>query len=84
MLFEPIGDKILIREIEEVQTKAGILLAKQTPQVFKAEVVKARADQLVKDSDIVLVNRSNLVQVSFENIKHYIVEEKNILAVVGN
>jgi len=93
MTIKPLGDKVVIKMVEAVETtKSGIVLpgtAKEKPQV--AEVVAVgpggvvegkEITMLVKIGDKVLINKYSGTEVKLDDVELTIVRQSDILAVV--
>ncbi len=93
MTIKPLGDKVVIKMVEAVETtKSGIVLpgtAKEKPQV--AEVVAVgpggvvegkEITMLVKIGDKVLINKYSGTEVKLDDVTLTIVRQSDILAVV--
>ena len=93
MTIKPLGDKVVIKMVEAVETtKSGIVLpgtAKEKPQV--AEVVAVgpggvvegkEITMLVKIGDKVLINKYSGTEVKLDDVSYIIVKQSDILAVI--
>ena len=92
---KPLGDRILVRRLEEVEVKKGGIIipdtAKEKP--LEAEVValgtgrknddgKAIAFE-VKEGNRVLIGKYSGTEVTVNDIEYTILREEDILAIVG-
>ena len=94
MSIKPLGDKIVIRVIEEAeQTSGGIFIpdsAKEKPQ--KGEVVAVAEGKVmengerepmdVKVGDVVLYAKYSGTDVKYENVEYKILSIKDVLAII--
>ncbi len=93
MKFKPLGDRVLLKPIEEEEKKGGIIIpdtAKEKPQ--KGEVVavgpgkKDESGKLiemnVKVGDKILYGKYSGTEIKLEGINYLIVNEDDILGVV--
>ena len=95
MAFRPLGDRVLVKRVEEEsKTKGGIIIpdtAKEKP--MEAEVVAVgdgkinengtRNPMSVKAGQKVLIGKYSGTEVKIDGIDHVIVREDEILAIVG-
>jgi len=95
MKIKPLADKVLIKRLEaETKTKGGIVLpdsAKEKPR--KGEIIAVgdgklldngeRAAFQVKKGDIVLFSTYGGTEVKVDGKEYMIMEESDILAVIG-
>ncbi len=94
MTLKPLGDRLLVKPIEqEEKTASGIILpetAKEKPQEGEVLAVGpgvrkedgARVEMDVKVNDIVLYAKYAGTEVKMEGIKYLILRESDILAIV--
>ena len=93
MKLVPLGDKVIIRQMEaEEKTKSGIVLptqSKEKPQ--EAEVIAVgpggeingdKVIMMVKEGDKVIYSKYAGTEVKFENETYIIVRQADILAIV--
>ena len=96
MAFRPLGDRVLVRRVEEEQkTKGGIIIpdtAKEKPQEGEIIAVgpgardeNGKVQALdVKTGDRVLFGKYSGTDVKIEGEEHLILREDDILGVVEN
>ena len=96
MKFRPLHDRILVKRLEESETKRGGIIipdsAKEKPQ--QAEVVAVGSGKLlengqrgacdVKAGDRILFGKYSGAEVRLEGEDHLILREDEILAVLGS
>jgi len=93
MKLVPLGDKVVIRQMEaEEKTKSGIVLptqSKEKPQ--EAEVIAVgpggeingdKVTMMVKPGDKVIYSKYSGTEIKFENETYIIVRQADILAIV--
>ena len=95
MKLRPLGDRVVIKRVEqEEKTKGGIIIpdtAKEKP--VEAEVIAVGPGKALKDGKIspievkqgdrVLIGKWSGTEIKLEGIEHVIVREEDILAVVS-
>lgn len=95
MAIKPLGDRVLVKRVEEKEEKKGGIIipdtAKEKPQ--EAEVVAvgagkrlddgSRVEIEVKKGDRVLISKYGGTDVKLNGGEHVIVREDDILAIVG-
>ena len=96
MKFRPLHDRILVKRLEELESKRGGIIipdsAKEKPQ--QAEVVAVGSGKLlengqrvacdVKAGDRILFGKYSGAEVRLEGEDHLILREDEILAVLGS
>ncbi|MFH2021585.1 MAG: co-chaperone GroES [archaeon] len=86
MNIKPLGNRVLIRPIEvEEKTKSGLYIpeaAKEKP--LQAEVIAVGDGELVKvkPGQKVIYESYGGAEIKIENVKHIIMDVKDILAIV--
>jgi len=78
------GTRILIEKLEESKTTAGGIVLQSSTEVPKAKILHI-GPQVKEDlgiGDIIVVDWSKVGVFTFENAKHYMVDESTILAVL--
>jgi chaperonin GroES len=91
MAVHPLGDRVLVKPVEEEETKGGIIvpdMAKEKPQHGKIVAVgKGRLNTKgvripleVKKGDSVLFRRYSGTEVNIDDEKYLILQESDILA----
>ena len=94
MAFRPLGDRVLVRRVEEEQkTKGGIIIpdtAKEKP--IEGEVIAVGNGKVLEDGkvrpldikkgDRVLFGKYAGTEVKIENVEHLILREEDILGVI--
>lgn len=95
MNIKPIGDRIVVKPLEaEEVTKGGIILpdsAKEKPQKGKVVAIGAgrildngtRVPVEVKEGDTIIYSKYGGTEVKFDGEEYLIVNERDILAVLG-
>ena len=95
MAFRPLGDRVVIRRVEEeAKTKGGIIIpdnAKEKPQ--EGEVVALgtgkldehgkKIDFTVKKGDRVLISKYGGTEIKIDNENYLIMREDDILGIIG-
>jgi chaperonin GroES len=95
MKLRPLGDRVVIKRVEqEEKTKGGIIIpdtAKEKP--VEAEVIAVGPGKALKDGKIrpvevkqgdrVLIGKWSGTEIKLEGAEHVIVREEDILAVVN-
>ena len=94
MAFRPLGDRVLVRRVEEEEkTKGGIIIpdtAKEKPQEGKVIAVgKGRVlddgkvqELTVKKGDKVLFSKYSGTEVKLDGEEHTIIREDDVLAIL--
>jgi len=95
MNIKPIGDRIVVKPLEaEEITKGGIILpdsAKEKPQKGKVVAIGAgrildngtRVPVEVKEGDTIIYSKYGGTEVKFDGEEYLIVNERDILAILG-
>ena len=95
MKLRPLGDRVVIKRVEQEQmTKGGIIIpdtAKEKP--IEAEVIFVGSGKTLKDGTIrpievklgdrVLIGKWSGTEIKLEGTEHVIVREEDILAVIS-
>jgi len=93
--IKPLGDRVLVEPIEEVETKKGGIIipdsAKEKPQESKIVALgTGKTDDdgkkipfEVKKGDIVLTNKYGGTEIKIDGVEYKILNQDDILAVVG-
>jgi len=86
MGFKPLGDRIFVKYMEEVEKTAGGLFipdaAKEKPQRGKVEAVGKEVKE-VKVGDIILFDKYSGSKISIDNEDYLIVKEEEVLGVIS-
>jgi len=88
MQIQPLGDRVLIKPLEETIKKGGIIIpdtAKEKPQKGKVIAVstgKDAEDIEVKVDDKVLFGKYAGTEITIEGVDHLIISAGDILAIV--
>jgi chaperonin GroES len=86
MKFKPLGDRALVKLVEqEEQTASGIVLpdtAKEKPQTAEVIAVGAHEDVKVSVGDVVVLLKYAGTEFKIDDEEHLIVEGEDILGVV--
>ena len=85
MKIKPLGDKVVVKMVENVEeTKSGIILtgnAKEKPQF--AEVVDGKEVKMyIKQGDKVVFERYKGTEIKLDGTEYIIVSQSSILAVI--
>ena len=94
MAIKPLGDRILIRPLEQAEEKIGGIIipdtAKEKPQ--EGEVVAVGPGKLLENAerqaisvavgDKILYGKYSGTEIKYDNVEYLIVSEDNILAVI--
>jgi len=93
MKIQPIGDRILVKRVESIAKKGGIIIpdtAKEKP--MEAEVVEVGTGKLMKDGkrqpfdvkkgDRVIISKYSGSEITIDDEEYLLIEESNILAIV--
>jgi co-chaperonin GroES (HSP10) len=83
--LQALGTRIMIEKIESSRTTAGGIVLQSAQEAPQAQILSigAQVKEDVAVGDIVVVDWSRVGVFSYENEKHYVVDESTILAVVG-
>jgi chaperonin GroES len=93
--IRPLGDRVLVKPIEETEVKKGGIIipdtAKEKPQ--EGEVVAVgtgkrdengkHIDFVVKKGDKVLISKYGGTEVKLDGVAHLIMREDDILGIIG-
>ncbi len=86
MGFKPLGDRIFVKYMEEVERTAGGLFipdaAKEKPQRGKVEAVGKEVKE-VKVGDIILFDKYSGSKINIDNEDYLIVKEEEVLGVIS-
>ena len=86
MGFKPLGDRIFVKYMEEVERTAGGLFipdaAKEKPQRGKVEAVGKEVKE-VKTGDIILFDKYSGSKINIDNEDYLIVKEEEVLGVIS-
>jgi chaperonin GroES len=93
MKIQPIGDRILVKRVESVTKKGGIIIpdtAKEKP--MEAEVVEVGTGKLMKDGkrqpfevkkgDRVIIEKYSGSEITIDDVEYLLIREDGILGVV--
>lgn len=86
MKIEPLGNRVLIRPLEqETTTKSGIILpetAKEKPQQGKIEAIGDEEEMMttLAVGDTVLFAKYSGTQITLEGVEYILMEEGDVLA----
>ena len=95
MSFRPLGDRVLVKRIEEeAKTKGGIIIpdtAKEKPQEGKVVALGTgkiddngkKVDFTVKKGDKVLISKYGGTEIKIEDQNYLIMREDDILGIIG-
>jgi chaperonin GroES len=93
--IKPLGDRVLVEPIEETETKKGGIIipdsAKEKPQ--ESKIVALGTGKIdddgkkvpfeVKKGDIVLTNKYGGTEIKLDGVEYKILNQDDILAVIG-
>lgn len=93
--IQPLGQRVLVKRVDEVETSAGGIIlpdsAKEKPQ--EAKVVSLGTGGIddngnnikftVKKGDTILIGKFGGTDVSIDGVDHLIVNEGDILGIIG-
>lgn len=86
MGFKPLGDRIFVKYMEEVERTAGGLFipdaAKEKPQRGKVEAVGKEVKE-VKTGDIILFDKYSGSKINIDNEDYLIVKEEEVLGIIS-
>jgi chaperonin GroES len=86
MGFKPLGDRIFVKYMEEVERTAGGIFipdaAKEKPQRGKVEAVGKEVKE-VKVGDIILFDKYSGSKINIDNEDYLIVKEEEVLGVIS-
>jgi len=86
MGFKPLGDRVFIKFLEEIEKTAGGLYipdaAKEKPQRGKVEAVGKDVEE-VKVGDIVLFDKYSGSKINVDNEDYLIVKEEEVLGIIS-
>ena len=86
MGFKPLGDRIFVKYMGEVERTAGGLFipdaAKEKPQRGKVEAVGKEVKE-VKVGDIILFDKYSGSKINIDNEDYLIVKEEEVLGVIS-
>jgi chaperonin GroES len=86
MGFKPLGDRVFIKFLEEMEKTAGGLYipdaAKEKPQRGKVEAVGKDVEE-VKVGDIVLFDKYSGSKINVDNEDYLIVKEEEVLGIIS-
>jgi chaperonin GroES len=85
MSFQPLGDRVLVKRVEEEQkTASGIIIpdnAKEKPQEALVEAVGPEADGINKGDKVVFAKYSG-TELNLDGQEHLILESGDILGIM--
>jgi chaperonin GroES len=95
MKVQPLGDRILVKRLEQTEAKKGGIIipdsAKEKPQ--EAKVIALGQGKLLEDGkrapfevkvgDKVFVNKYGGTEIGIDDEEHLIIREDDILAIIG-
>lgn len=93
MKLVPLGDKVIIKQLEaEETTKSGIVLPTQSQEKPQQAVVIAvgpggnidgkEVTMMVKEGDTVIYSKYSGTEIKFDSEKYIIIKQSDILAIV--
>jgi chaperonin GroES len=93
MKIQPIGDRILVKRVESIAKKGGIIIpdtAKEKP--MEAEVVEIGTGKIMKDGkrqpfevkkgDRVIIEKYSGSEITIDDVEYLLIREDGILGVV--
>ncbi len=93
MKLAPLGDKVVLRQLEAQETtKSGLLLTSQSKEKPQEAIVVAvgpggmvgdtNVEMVLKEGDHVVFSRYGAMEVKFEGEEYLIMRQNDILAIV--
>jgi chaperonin GroES len=86
MGFKPLGDRVFIKFLEEMEKTAGGLYipdaAKEKPQRGKVEAIGKDVEE-VKVGDVVLFDKYSGSKINVDNEDYLIVKEEEVLGIIS-
>jgi chaperonin GroES len=94
--IKPLGDKVVVKPIEEEVTKSGLVLPetanKEKPQRGKVVAVGSgrvndegkKVELEVKPDEVVIFSKYSGTEIKIDNEEYLILSERDILAIVEN
>jgi len=86
MGFKPLGDRVFVKFLEEMEKTAGGLYipdaAKEKPQRGKVEAVGKDAKE-VKVGDVILFDKYSGSKIKIDNDEYLIIKEEEILGIIA-
>ncbi len=86
MGFKPLGDRVFVKFLEEMERTAGGIYipdaAKEKPQRGKVEAVGKDVEE-VKAGDIVLFDKYSGSKINIDNEDYLIVKEDEVLGIIS-
>ncbi len=86
MKFKPVGERVLVRPVEQEETTAsGILLpqtAKKKPQTAKVVAVGDSAEMGVSEGDVVVFARYSGTNIKLDDEDHLVLDSDDLLGIV--
>ena len=78
------GTRVLIEKLEESKTTAGGIVLQSAQESPRARIlhIGPQVKEDLQEGDVIVVDWSKVGVFSFENSKHYMVDESTILAVL--
>ncbi|MDX2227777.1 MAG: co-chaperone GroES [Verrucomicrobiae bacterium] len=95
MSFKPLGDRVLLKPVEEKETKKGGIIipdsAKEKPQegeiialgTGKLDEAGKKIEFTVKKGDRVMYGKYSGQEVKIDGQEHVIIKEEDILGIIG-
>ncbi len=86
MGFKPLGDRVFVKYMEEVERTAGGIYipdaAKEKPQKGKVEAVGKEVKE-VKTGDVILFDKYAGSKINIDNEDYLIIKEEEVLGVIS-
>ncbi len=82
-MLQPLGKRILITPIIPEKKESIIIVAEQTPQTFKVEAIGDDVKK-VNIGDVIFIAAHSTAEIKYDNEKHLIVFEDNVIAKVNS
>ena len=95
MKLSPLGDKVLLKQLEALDTtKSGLILTSQSQEKPQEGIVVAvgpgglvgdtKVEMVLKEGDHVVFSKYGAMEVKFEGEEYLILRQTDILAVVND
>ena len=86
MNFKPLGDRLLVERVEEVNTTAsGIIIpdnAKEKPSQGKVLAIGSDVEE-VKEGDVVVFGKYSGTELALEDKEYLVLEVSDVLGIIG-
>ena len=86
MNFKPLGDRLLVERVEEVNTTAsGIIIpdnAKEKPSQGKVLAIGSDVEE-VKEGDVVVFGKYSGTELTLDDKEYLVLEVSDVLGIIG-